>query len=453
MSRRRPSEDRITRPGGKGRKGTPSIGLGGSFDRKTHSTPCFAICALQHETNAACRIVTKGNHVQGLGKTTLELVQLRKHWKKLLSPGGGDALTRTARAPASSLVEITSFGSNPGNLRMLTFVPDRLVSAPPLVVVLHGCTQTGRGYEHGAGWSTLARRHGFALLVPEQQRENNPNLCFNWFQTGDMERGRGEPSSIKQMIDWMIAHDKVDPARVFVTGLSAGGAMTSIMLAAYPDVFAGGAIIAGLPYGSAANVQQAFQSMAQGGGRSHRQWGDLVRDASPHRGPWPTVSVWHGDADATVRPVNAGDIVKQWTDVHGLSAEPSRTETVDGHPHRVWCDRTGRVLVEDYTIRRMQHGTPLSTACQETGCGAAGPFLLDVGISSSYHIAESWGLTGRGRDQSPAPAHPQQPEVTGEPREAAVPERAEGADARGRLSMRTVESIINNALKAAGLLK
>jgi feruloyl esterase len=113
-----------------------------------------------------------------------------------------------------------------------------------------------------------------------------------------------------------------DPTRVFVTGLSAGAAMTSVMLATNPDVFAGGAIIAGLPYGAADNVPQAFEAMHQCPPRATRVWGDLVRRASPHKGPWPRISVWHGGADATVVPPNATEIIKQWTDVHGLPVQP-----------------------------------------------------------------------------------------------------------------------------------
>src|SRR6266852_6978099 len=92
----------------------------------------------------------------------------------------------------SRLQEVDGFGSNPGNLRMFGYLPSRLEANPALVVVLHGCTQSAAGYDHGAGWSTLADRYGFALLLPEQQRSNNPNGCFNWFQSGDIERGRGE---------------------------------------------------------------------------------------------------------------------------------------------------------------------------------------------------------------------------------------------------------------------
>ncbi len=228
------------------------------------------------------------------------------------------------------LSEIADFGADPGNLRMLVLVPEGLPEGAPLAVVLHGCGQTAAGYAAGAGWMELARRHGFALLLPEQRRANNPGLCFDWFQPGDTARGAGEVASIRSMVEYALATWRLDRHRVFVTGLSAGGAMSSALLATYPDLFAGGAIIAGLPYGGAATVPEAFDMMREGRARPAREWGDKVRAASAHRGPWPRVSVWQGGADRTVHPVNAAAIVGQWLDVHGLAATPSAEDNVDG---------------------------------------------------------------------------------------------------------------------------
>ncbi|MGB7659565.1 MAG: PHB depolymerase family esterase, partial [Pseudolabrys sp.] len=256
--------------------------------------------------------------------------------------------------------EILDFGSNPGNLRMFVYRPSTLADNPALVVVLHGCTQTAAGYDLGAGWSTLADRYGFALLLPEQQRSNNPNGCFNWFQPEHSRRDQGEPLSIRQMIEKSVVDHGIDRRRVFITGLSAGGAMTSNMLACYPEVFAGGAIVAGLPYGAATTVQQAFQSMYQSPSRSAREWADLVRKASSHRGPWPRVSVWHGNDDKTVIPSNALEILKQWTEIHGLPLSPSMKTRIDGFPREVWINGAGDELIEAYTITNMAHGTPLA---------------------------------------------------------------------------------------------
>ena len=136
--------------------------------------------------------------------------------------------------------------------------------------------------------------------------------------------------------------------------------MTSVMLATYPEVFAGGAIIAGLPYGAATNMQQAFETMYQCPPRAARAWGELVRKASRHKGPWPRVSVWHGGADATVIPPNAAEIIKQWSDVHGLPVQPSFEAMVDGYPRQVWVNAAGDELIE-CTLSpawRMEHHSP-----------------------------------------------------------------------------------------------
>ena len=300
----------------------------------------------------------------------------------------------------SPLVEVTGFGSNPGDLRMFAFVPDHLPKRPALVVVLHGCGQTAAGYDVGAGWSMLAQRYGFALLMPEQQSSNNAHTCFNWFNPEDTAREHGEACSIRQMVARMAADHKVDPRRVFVNGISAGGAMTSVMLATYPEVFAGGAVIAGLPYGIAGNVREALNGMLQSTSRPSEELGDLVRQASAHKGPWPKLSVWHGTADRTVNPANANEIVKQWLDVHGLPMAPMAATDVDGYPREVWWDADGETIIESYTITDMAHGTPLGIAGNDEPYGEAGAFLIEAGISSSYHIANFFGLTERSRPPS-----------------------------------------------------
>ena len=131
------------------------------------------------------------------------------------------------RPSLSHLQEVADFGTNPGALRMLTYVPDDVPSRPALVVVLHGSTQSAAKYDLGTGWSKLADRHGFALLMPEQSRQNNLSGSFNWFQRNDTQRGEGEAHSIVQMVEQMVRDHNVDRRRIFVTGLSAGGAMTS----------------------------------------------------------------------------------------------------------------------------------------------------------------------------------------------------------------------------------
>jgi poly(hydroxyalkanoate) depolymerase family esterase len=194
----------------------------------------------------------------------------------------------SAFAPASATVdrlqELELKANNPGNLRGRYYVPEGLKGPAPLVVVLHGCTQNAAVYDHGSGWSTLADRHGFILLFPEQQRANNPLLCFNWFSGNDTQRGMGEAASIRAMIDLMVKSWPVDRERIFVTGLSAGGAMAAVMLATYPEVFAAGAILAGVAYGCADSVSEAFGCMG-GRARSDAPPPPPPRPARPPREP------------------------------------------------------------------------------------------------------------------------------------------------------------------------
>lgn len=329
----------------------------------------------------------------------------------------------TAGTPSGDFAELTEFGSNPGALRAWTHIPTILPPGAPLVVVLHGCTQNAAGYDACSGWSRLAEAQGFALLFPEQQRANNGHLCLNWFQPEDTRRGAGEALSIREMIERMVLEHGLDRGRIFVTGLSAGGAMASTMLATYPEVFAGGAIIAGLPHGVATSVPQAFDRMRGHGMPDPARLEALVREASDHPGPWPTLSIWQGGADKTVAPSNADAILEQWRGLHGAGTRPARVETIDGVAYEVWRDRDGRAVIERYDIPGMGHGTPLD--CAEPG-ETSGAYMLDVGISSTRRIAQFWGL---------APA-------------AAFREKPAAAEPAGGI-LHTIES----ALRQAGLMR
>ncbi len=299
---------------------------------------------------------------------------------------------RGAVTTPSVLTELVDFEANPSRLKAWIYLPQNMARGAPLVVVLHGCTQDAAGFDRGTGWSQLAEEYGFAVLLPEQTRANNFNLCFNWYDPSHSRRDAGEPLSIRQMIDTMVKRYGINKSRVFVTGLSAGGAMTSVMLATYPDAFAGGAIIAGLPYGSASTIPEAFDRMRGHGGPTAAALASSIRAASPAgTTAWPSISVWHGTQDHVVDVSNSDAIVEQWRLVYGAPVCPSDHDMVDGYPHRAWRDRNGRIVVEEYRITGMGHGIPLATS-GEDACGSSGPYMLDVAISSSRHIAASWGL-------------------------------------------------------------
>jgi len=389
--------------------------------------------------------------MKGLKSTLANLASLRGRFERLLA-GAAKAKGPGAEFSARHLREVASFGSNPGNLRMLTHMRRNLPNTPALVVALHGCTQTAAGYDLGSGWSELAYRHGFAMLFPEQKRANNPNNCFNWFLPSDAERGAGEALSIRQMVDQMVEEHGIDRRRVFIVGLSAGGAMAAAMLAAYPEVFAGGAVIAGLPYGGAVNVQEALQTMAQPRQRSSEQWGDMVRSASSHTGPWPKISLWHGSADAIVNSQNMEEALKQWIDVHGVSARPQAQEKLHGHLRRAWRTDAGDDVIEAVTIQGMNHGVPLATGHESIG--QVGAFHFDVGISSSQHIARFWDIA----DEIPVHEMPQVEVLPPLERPASALSLASASTARANAgaedqAWQDPRTHITAALKAAGLLR
>jgi poly(hydroxyalkanoate) depolymerase family esterase len=357
---------------------------------------------------------------------------------RLPRPRKGRSAFAPREATRDRLSPFEGVRDNPGNLRARCYVPDGLEGPAPLVVVLHGCTQDAAVYDHGSGWSTLADRHGFALLFPEQQRANNPMLCFNWFSGNDIRRGLGEAASIRAMIEAMEKAYSIDPERIFVTGLSAGGAMTSVMLATYPELFAAGAILAGVAYGCAADVSEAFDCMGgRAKGKDAQTLAGHVRRASPHKGPWPRVQVWQGSADPIVVPGNADAIVLQWAQLHGLGPKPDRTDSVEGYPRRAWLDSKGEPLIEQYAITGMAHGVPLDSRGGEDSIGEAGAHMLDVGLSSTRRIADFFGIT------STASRAADVPEARPETRPAAEfrPHAAAGPQA-----------VIEKALRAAGLM-
>ena len=227
------------------------------------------------------------------------------------------------------------------------------------------------------------------------------------------------------------------------------------MLATYPEKFAGGAIIAGLPYACATSIPEAFERMRGQGLPQRRELHAAITAASPHAGPWPRLSVWHGDADSTVNPVNADAIVAQWSGVLGV-AEEAETELIGRHRRQVWRDASGREVMESMTVSGMGHGTPLDPRCDGS---AAGPFMLDVGISSTLRIARFWeiadeGLVESSQEDAAAPGmrgrrsrHLEAPSTVPKLRWPSSP-----ADT-SRPAKSGIAKTIEDALRAAGLMR
>jgi poly(hydroxyalkanoate) depolymerase family esterase len=294
---------------------------------------------------------------------------------------------------ATGLTEVSGFGTNPGQLKMFEHVPPNLPANAPLVLVLHGCTQRATDIAQ-TGWNELADANGFTVVYPEQQTSNSPVRCFSWAapmgSPDDVVRGKGENESIRQMVAKASAAHGVDPKRVYVAGFSAGAGMAILLAATWPDVFAGAASFAGIPYDCASTFPDVSGCMNPGKDRTAEDWGNRLQAAFPsYTGPWPRISIWQGTSDNVVGPNNRTQLARQWTNAHGLAETPSVTETTDGHQHATWKNEAGVAVIETYAISGMSHGVPVKPSA---GCGRTGQYALDKGICGSRRVATFFGL-------------------------------------------------------------
>ncbi len=312
--------------------------------------------------------------------------------------------------------EDSGFGSNPGNLRMFSYVPAGVTSPPPLIVVLHGCRQHAVAFARDAGWLAVSDSLKVALLLPEQKGlppsyygtylypwvraslmwwydANNQEACFNWFEPDDTRRDKGEALSIRQMIDTMIARYSIDRSRVYVVGLSAGGAMSAAMLAAYPERLAGGAIVAGVAVGCADTVSKALQCMQHGVDLTPAEWRRRVQDVAGAEARFPPISIWQGDADTTVIPLNQTELIKQWTAADGIAATPTRVEAGEPVTRKVYANSAGVTQVESVTVKGLGHAFPIRTDGGPS-CGQPGDYVVAAGVCAAREISRYWGLTG-----------------------------------------------------------
>lgn len=298
-------------------------------------------------------------------------------------------------AAQATLNQVTGFGSNPGNLAMYHYKPDGLATGHAQVVLLHGCSQNATSYFTNSGWRKFADSLGFALVLPQQSSANNALSCFNWFQAGDITRGQGEAASIRSMVAYAASNLGASSTRVYVSGLSAGGVMSAVMLAAYPDVFKAGSVAAGMPY----KCDTVCMSLPPD--RTPKQWGDLVRGAHPgYGGPFPRVAVWHGTSDGTVAPGNAGELRDQWTDVRGVPATPTTSGSLPGGVSFEVYGANNDVRV--YRISGMGHGLPVDPGSGAQQCGTAAAYFLDT-VCSAYHDTVFFGLGSGAPPPTPTP--------------------------------------------------
>ncbi|NMM07671.1 PHB depolymerase family esterase [Polaromonas sp.] len=232
--------------------------------------------------------------------------------------------------------------------------------ALPLVVMLHGCTQNPDDFAAGTGMNEAARQRGFYVLYPAQTQHANSSRCWNWFKHNHQKRGRGEPAILAGMTRDVMSRYNIDPQRVYVAGLSAGGAMAAILGDAYPDLFAAVGVHSGLPTGSASNVQGALSVMQTGAAASPRT------EVSP-----PTI-VFHGDQDATVHPANGEQVVAASAGVSKPEMKRARSGNGRDYTRRIYKEAGGRVVAEHWAVHGAGHAWSGGSA-RGSYTDAAGP--------------------------------------------------------------------------------
>jgi poly(hydroxyalkanoate) depolymerase family esterase len=269
-----------------------------------------------------------------------------------------------------------SYACAAGRRSYKLYIPSRhRAGRQPLLVMLHGGTQDADDFAAGTRMNALAEEHGFLVAYPSQCKSANPSLCWNWFKPGDQMRDAGEPSIIAGITTEIIAEHDIDPQRVFVAGLSAGGAMAAVMGATYPEIYAGVGIHSGLPYRSASDVASAFSAMRGDRGQKRRQ--RKSRHTSDHALRVRTI-VFHGDADQIVHPSNGAKIVEAHAKT-GDSMESTTASTSRGYTRTITRDKTGAVVVEQWLIHGSGHawsgGSPDGTYTDRHGPDASREML------------------------------------------------------------------------------
>lgn len=318
-------------------------------------------------------IIEKLRDSRGLSKRSPR--SLRKDPDGMLTPGPSTPVSEDAQFIKA--VYTNQAGSRDYKL----YVPSSYRGeALPLLVMLHGCTQTPDDFAAGTRMNELAETHGCLVAYPAQASDANMSRCWNWFNTSDQCRDQGEPSLIAGITRQVMEDFAVDPDRVYVAGLSAGGAMTAIMGATYPDLYAAVGIHSGLAHGSAHDMPSAFATMSKGtvSVRTGRETGQA-------RTPIPTI-VFHGDRDGTVHPDNGERIIEQWRTVMSETGINWQTEvesgsTSGGHGHTCtrYTDADGRAILEQWQIHGAGHawagGSPDGSYTDPQGPDASAEML------------------------------------------------------------------------------
>jgi poly(hydroxyalkanoate) depolymerase family esterase len=285
-------------------------------------------------------------------------------------PNGPAVWRAPTPLPEGARFEERSYANAAGSRAYKLYVPSgHTGQALPLVVMLHGCTQSPDDFAVGTRMNDLAEEQTFLVAYPAQTQAANASKCWNWFSAGDQHRDQGEPSLIAGITRQIMRDFPVDPRRVYVAGLSAGGAAAAIMGSTYPDLYAAIGVHSGLACGAASDVPSAFAAMRQGGARRQEQFGRAV----------PTIA-FHGDRDTTVNPINSDHVIAQSKAAMNLRITVSRGEAPGGirYTRTVQADESGRPMLEQWVLHGAGHAW--------SGGSAAGSYTEPRGPDASREM-------------------------------------------------------------------
>ena len=271
-----------------------------------------------------------------------------------------------------SLTEIVDFGKNPGNLKMYSHVPNNLNHSKPipLIVVAHGCTQSAEIISNATGWNKLADSLNLIIVYPEQKQINNMGKCFNFFVGFKVKKDKGEVASIKQMINYSFKYYNIDSSKVFITGMSAGGAISNAMLNAYPELFNAGAILS-----APSNIFKQNNS-------------------APNK--QPRIAIIQGDKDKIIPKGNADKILAQWIKKNELiDSNYIFEQEFLNHPllsSKSFYDSENRLKIISISAKDVKHKVLISPGKGIHRGGIMESHTLDINFHSTYWIAQFFGL-------------------------------------------------------------
>lgn len=294
-----------------------------------------------------------------------------------------------------SASEIIGFGSNPGNLKMYVHIPKNLEAneSIPVVLAMHGCSQNAAIIEEQSGWSDLADKYGFIVIYPEQKRINNPMGCFRWYDYEETETQ--EVESVFQMLDFVERNYNIDPERLFVYGVSAGGVMSIHTVVHRPEKFSAAACLAGGPYKIGEDDDATLMDLIFMDERTPEEWKERLPNY-PAGTKFPKLILGHGNKDKLVNINCSFEIIDQFSTMYNTDVQEDSLilnfAGNDGIEKRIYNDSFDKECMAFYIFKDLGHALPVDPGTGNEQGGKEGMFAVDKNFFSTYYIAKDFGL-------------------------------------------------------------